>query len=623
MLPSVSILTPFSSTDDHHRKMHRSHPHPHVTVPDEEDWSSRSAKTNLLMLSQRIPNSQLQQAIQAEIQRLCSDHERLLTMLQQRTSILERQNDELRGLASEHQRRYDKAVREMQFFKKKYDKAAELNKQHVRPRSLSIGSHSSAEGPPKSQPSPPISQTHIQSYPLTPTSPLPSSNFSVELLSNYPPTEGSKPKPNSISRATGNSIAGSVPPTPLWSPAPTEFSHSTHPPIPQFRQHSITSASIHSSYSSSTEGSHYSKSSDHSSKTGIKQKQSWQFLQQNPSAPPSTSPSVTISAPFPSNSVHSVPMTPVRSSTATNGYTGASLIQQRRVDPLLFGGSDALWETIAKSQGSDVTVEKIISNFLRRGGSPNTAKQSPSAHAVKYGYGMIHALIVTKAPGSLDLLLQQGANPNVMTLSQVEEDKVSPCFLAASVGWLSGLQKLVQAGGDLMTARGGGTKNKTALHTAAEHCHAAVVEYIVSKTQGALNLELDSGGASVLHYACASGHTDLVSFLARSCQIPVNQPDQRGELPIHWAARHGRLEVVTLLIERCGCDCNAYVPRKVPTPLDLAKAGGHKRLVDYIKGAGGLTAKKLDKRREEELAKEVPEHLESTLAKNGFSFLDD
>lgn len=37
---------------------------------------------------------------------------------------------------------------------------------------------------------------------------------------------------------------------------------------------------------------------------------------------------------------------------------------------------------------------------------------------------MIHALIVTKAPGSLDLLLQQGANPNVVSISQVDEDKV-------------------------------------------------------------------------------------------------------------------------------------------------------------------------------------------------------
>lgn len=73
---------------------------------------------------------------------------------------------------------------------------------------------------------------------------------------------------------------------------------------------------------------------------------------------------------------------------------------------------------------------------------------------------------------------------------------MTPCYLAASVGWLAGLQKLVQAGGDLMAARGAGVKNKTALHVAAEHCHAAVVEYIVNETKGALNLEEDSHGKS-------------------------------------------------------------------------------------------------------------------------------
>jgi hypothetical protein len=66
--------------------------------------------------------------------------------------------------------------------------------------------------------------------------------------------------------------------------------------------------------------------------------------------------------------------------------------------------------------------------------------------------------------------------------------------MAASVGWLAGLQKLVQAGGDLLAARGCGAKNKTALHVAAEHCHAAVVEYIVEATEGRLNLEVDSLG---------------------------------------------------------------------------------------------------------------------------------
>jgi ankyrin repeat protein len=109
----------------------------------------------------------------------------------------------------------------------------------------------------------------------------------------------------------------------------------------------------------------------------------------------------------------------------------------------------------------------------------------------------------------------------------------------------------------------------------------------------------------------------LVSYLIQTCQLPVDQADIRGETPLHWASRHGHLEVASLLIERCGCDCNAYVTRKVGTPLDLAKAGGHKRLVEYYKKMGALTAKKMDKKREEELERNVPVHLESALSKNG------
>lgn len=66
----------------------------------------------------------------------------------------------------------------------------------------------------------------------------------------------------------------------------------------------------------------------------------------------------------------------------------------------------------------------MTSNFLRRGGSPNTAKQSPSTNTVKYGFGMIHALIVTKSQDSLDSLLNQGANANAVTMSQIDEEKV-------------------------------------------------------------------------------------------------------------------------------------------------------------------------------------------------------
>lgn len=106
--------------------------------------------------------------------------------------------------------------------------------------------------------------------------------------------------------------------------------------------------------------------------------------------------------------------------------------------------------------------------------------------------------------------------------------------------------------------------------------------------------------------------------MVKVCHIPIDEQDCKGESPLHWATRSGRLEVVTLLIERYGCDVNSYVTKKVGTPYDIAKSAGHKRVAEYLKSNGGITSKKMDKRREEDLVDQVPQHLESALAKNGF-----
>jgi ankyrin repeat protein len=121
-------------------------------------------------------------------------------------------------------------------------------------------------------------------------------------------------------------------------------------------------------------------------------------------------------------------------------------------------------------------------------------------------------------------------------------------------------------------------------------------------------------GATILHYACASGHVDLVSYIVEVCQVPLLQADHRSELPLHWATRYGRLEVVSLLLERYGCEVNAYAAKKVPTPYDMSKSAGHKKLTEYIKSQGGMSTKKVEKKHQDD---GVPFHLETALARNG------
>lgn len=305
-------------------------------------------KDNLVNLTQRVSNEDLKQAIRVEIKRLVSDYDRLISVLQQRSEILEQEYENLQLTEDSYQRRYEKAVREMQFFKKKYDKAAELNKQYAaingtRPRSPSMESSSSSLLNNNSNISPPPSSIsgsegamyHTMPPPPLPTSPLPMENKNSRHLSR-----------SSSSSTTSSNNSG----TPYWTAYTSELSPA--PPVPRLRQNSnAASASIHSA---STDGD--SNNNKHISS----RKGSWQHMQ------PSISSPVSGPAPVTTNSSNSIPIAPqpgvTRSTTNAShaGYVNSSVVQQRKVDPIAFGGSDALWETIAKSKTADSTIEKMI-----------------------------------------------------------------------------------------------------------------------------------------------------------------------------------------------------------------------------------------------------------------------
>jgi ankyrin repeat protein len=68
---------------------------------------------------------------------------------------------------------------------------------------------------------------------------------------------------------------------------------------------------------------------------------------------------------------------------------------------------------------------------------------------------------------------------------------------------------------------------------------------------------LSPGRVSCLHYACEYGRIDLVRRF-NACNFALDQPDEAGLLPVHYAARAPTVDVIAYLREQ-GCDLDARV----------------------------------------------------------------
>lgn len=298
------------------------------TQPPQRPQHRPTPKENLFSLTQRISNEDLKIAIQMELKKLVSEYDQFISVLQQRSDVLEQEYENLQMVEETSQRRYEKAVREMQFFKKKYDKMLELNKQqnydvHSRPRSPSVDSNNIPTSPPPSvsgsEASNPLYNNHYHFPPhtLPPPPPIPAGSSNIE-------------KSRHLSRSSSSSTTSSN--------ASLPFNQSMYEniPLPRHRQNSNVTTSANSVHSNGANSVHSNSSENGKYSVLQGRKGSWQ---QTDVPSPHISRSTT-------------------NASQANGHMNSSVIQQRKVDPLAFGGSDSFWETISKS--SDQNIEKMI-----------------------------------------------------------------------------------------------------------------------------------------------------------------------------------------------------------------------------------------------------------------------
>ena len=119
------------------------------------------------------------------------------------------------------------------------------------------------------------------------------------------------------------------------------------------------------------------------------------------------------------------------------------------------------------------------------------------------------------------------------------------------------------------------------LHLAAYWGWRNVVIALVSVYNCAANCK-DEKGHIPLHYAASNGHFEVVKYFIVELHCdPMDNKNEFGRTPLHYACRHGYLIIAQYLIreEHCNPSCENNVGW---TPLHYACRYGHLNIAQYL-----------------------------------------
>jgi len=193
-----------------------------------------------------------------------------------------------------------------------------------------------------------------------------------------------------------------------------------------------------------------------------------------------------------------------------------------------------------------------------------------------YGHTMLHVAALAGHLAAVDLLLKRGLDVNV----REKGDNTYAMHWAAAGGHVDVVRRLADVGGDVV---GQGDDHglevigwATCWEGSDDEAHRAVADFLVSR-----------GARHHIFSAIALNSADEVRRIIAATPASLTTHMSRNEnhqLPIHFASRMNRPEMVTLLIE-LGADPLA-TDRSGVTPLHVAARHGHADVVRLLLAAG-------------------------------------
>lgn len=194
----------------------------------------------------------------------------------------------------------------------------------------------------------------------------------------------------------------------------------------------------------------------------------------------------------------------------------------------------------------------------------------------------------------VQLLLREGAAIDIQDM-----EGRAPIHYAAMMGRYRPLHSLIEAGADVNLVDSLGF---TPLFWATYGGHLESVNALRTDSNPRLR---DHNGRTPLHLAAMAAEADTqrisdILTVLLGMDIDIEAKDRSGEMPLHLATQAGRLEVVSLLLDK-GADIEALDSTYYRNPLQMAASSGDQRMAklllergaDVNGGSVGVTALKL------------------------------
>nr|XP_006812881.1 PREDICTED: transient receptor potential cation channel subfamily A member 1-like [Saccoglossus kowalevskii] len=187
----------------------------------------------------------------------------------------------------------------------------------------------------------------------------------------------------------------------------------------------------------------------------------------------------------------------------------------------------------------------------------------------------------------IQLLIQQGASLETQDL-----ELFTPLLAASWKGQCAAAEYLLQVGADISVKD---RESKTCLHWAAEGNHFHFAQMLLDNSGSILLDEKDKKDQTATHYAAESGNVKILNLLiSRGAKIDTKCIEEK--LPLHSASENGRLECVMSLAKACPTRINDD-EADGRTPLLLASAEGHAKVVQHLLRVGADIASRDEHRR--------------------------